>query len=480
MTAPAFRTSLLLLVLILAAGDSFGQAVSPRLEAMVAAARSDAPHLVWVYLREKGDTSARLGEAQALLSVRARERRKKRGRGALVRFADIPPVSEYVDAVRERVSGVRHVSRWLNAVSVEATGRQIEELQRLPFVKALDAVRRYSKGADEQMVSMSRSRSLREAPSALDLDYGNSFGQLEQINVPAMHALGLDGEGVLIAVFDTGFKNLRHEAFSHLDILARWDFVNGDSAVGNNGDMGDGGHGAFALSIIGGYSEGELIGPAHRATYLLAKTENTESETPVEEDNWVAAVEWAEAWGADVITSSLGYLSFDPPFPGYSFEDMDGETAVTTRAAQMAAERGIVVVTSAGNGGFAADLNTLGAPADGKLVLSIGAVDAFGARADFSSVGRTADGRIKPDVMAQGVLVKGIDTSTPNQYALSSGTSFSCPLAAGVVALLLQAHPEWNVMRVRRALRSTANNAASPTRLVGWGILDGVAALRSH
>ena len=327
MTAPAFRTSLLLLVLILAAGDSFGQAVSPRLEAMVAAARSDAPHLVWVYLREKGDTSARLGEAQALLSVRARERRKKRGGGALVRFADIPPVSEYVDAVRERVSGVRHVSRWLNAVSVEATGRQIEELQRLPFVKALDAVRRYSKGADEQMVSMSRSRSLREAPSALDLDYGNSFGQLEQINVPAMHALGLDGEGVLIAVFDTGFKNLRHEAFSHLDILARWDFVNGDSAVGNNGpsrhERRDNWVAAVVTalsrcrySFIGGYSEGELIGPAHRATYLLAKTENTESETPVEEDNWVAAVEWAEAWGADVITSSLGYLSFDPPFRG--------------------------------------------------------------------------------------------------------------------------------------------------------------------
>jgi len=154
---------------------------------------------------------------------------------------------------------------------------------------------------------------------------------------------------------------------------------------------------------------------------VLAKKENTESETPVEEDNFV--------------------------------------------------------VTSAGNAGFAADRNTLNAPADGKLVLTIGAVDAFGARADFSSVGRAADGRIKPDVMAQGVLVKGINAATRNQYALSNGTSFSCPLAAGVVALILQAHPDWNVMRVRRALRSTASNADSPTRLVGWGILDGVAAL---
>lgn len=466
--------------LVLVAGSALAQTVSPRLESLLAAARSDEPHLVWVYLRDKGDASQKLGDALALLSARARERRERRGTGDLVRYEDVPARSDYVGAVRERVLTVRHVSRWFNAVSVEATARQIEELARLPFVESLDAVRRYRKGAVEPMVHMGRSRSLRSAASAPKLDYGSSFGQLEQIQVPAMHALGLDGDGVVIAIFDTGFKKLDHEAFSRLDILARWDFVNGDSAVGNNKDQGDGGHGAFALSVVGGYAEGELIGPAYRATYLLAKTENTESETPIEEDHWVAAVEWAETWGADVITSSLGYLSFDAPFEGYSFEDMDGETAVTTRAAQMAAERGVVVVTSAGNGGFDPDHNTLGAPADGELVLSIGAVDAFGARAEFSSVGRTADGRIKPDVMAQGVLVKGINTVTRDQYAFGDGTSFSCPLAAGVVALLLQAHPEWSVMRVRRALRSTADNADAPTRLMGWGILDGLAALRSQ
>jgi subtilisin family serine protease len=289
--------------------------------------------------------------------------------------------------------------------------------------------------------------------------------------------MGLDGEGIVIAVFDTGFKNLRHEAFGHLDIQARWDFVNGDRAVGNNRDLGDGSHGARVLSVLGGYEEGELVGPAYAATFLLAKTEDTESETPVEEDNWAAAAEWAEARGADIISTSLGYLDFDAPFADYTFEDMDGETAVTTIAAQMAVDRGVVVVASAGNEGFDPEHNTLGAPADGELVLTIGAVNSFDARVDFSSVGRTADGRIKPDVMAQGVLVKTVNPNTPDQYTLSDGTSFSCPLAAGVAALVLQAHPDWTVARLRRAMRSTADGAAHPDRLMGWGILDALEAV---
>jgi subtilisin family serine protease len=233
----------------------------------------------------------------------------------------------------------------------------------------------------------------------------------------------------------------------------------------------------MVLSVLGGYAEGELVGPAFAATFLLAKTEDTESETPVEEDNWAAAAEWAEAAGADVISSSLGYLGFDSPFADYSFQDMDGETAVTTIAAEMAAERGVVVLVAAGNAGFHPEHNTLGAPADGKLVLSIGAVDSFGLRADFSSVGRTADGRIKPDVMAQGVLVKGVDPATRDQYVLANGTSFSCPLAAGVAALVLQAHADWSVARVRSSMRSTAERRVRPNRLMGWGIINALKAV---
>ncbi|MCP5115908.1 MAG: S8 family serine peptidase, partial [bacterium] len=344
-------------------------------------------------------------------------------------------------------------------------------------------MRSYRRGQPELSVPTFGSPSELPASGAqkrLQIDYGTSFGQVEQIQVPAVHALGLHGEGVVIAVFDTGFTNLGHEALAHLDIAARWDFVNGDRAVDNNRDRGNGSHGTETLSVLGGYAEGELVGPAFASTYLLAKTEDTESETPVEEDNWAAATEWAEALGADIISSSLGYLEFDSPHPSYTFEDMDGKTAVTTRAAQMAARRGVVVVTSAGNEGFHASHNTLGAPADGRLVLAIGAVDTFDNRADFSSVGPTADGRIKPDVMAQGVLVKTASPRQPRQYRLSDGTSFSCPLAAGVAALVLQAHPDWTVRRLRSALRSTADNADQPDKLMGWGVLDALAAVRTQ
>jgi len=469
----------LLLLCGVASGQSDGELVSPSLQKILASASPDATHVIWLYFRDKGDAEERLAQGGDRLSSRALARRSSRGGvRPLVGFEDIPPLPDYVEAVGRRVERVRHVSGWLNAMSVEADGSQIAELVSLPFVRRLDIVRRYRRGRMEPSVRTLRSRSLGEKPSRLAIDYGSSFGQLEQINVPAVHDLGLHGEGVLIAVFDTGFKNLRHQALAHLDILARWDFVNGDGSVANGRDRGDGSHGSMVLSVLGGYAEGELVGPAYAATFLLAKTEDTESETPVEEDNWVAAAEWAEAWGADVISSSLGYLDFDAPFADYSFHDMDGQTAVTTIAAQMAAERGVVVLVSAGNGGFHPEHNTLGAPADGESVLSIGAVDSFGVRADFSSVGRTADGRIKPDVMAQGVLVKGVDAATRDQYLLANGTSFSCPLAAGVAALVLQAHADWSVARVRRAMRSTAERTVRPNRLMGWGIVNALEAAR--
>jgi subtilisin family serine protease len=312
---------------------------------------------------------------------------------------------------------------------------------------------------------------------ASDLDYGTSFDQLNQIKVPFLHDVGLDGRGVIVAVLDAGFDNLPHEAFATTRILATRDFVNGDTGVGD-GDVGEGSHGTATLSVLGGYRPGQLIGPAYAASFLLAKTENTESETPVEEDNWAAAAEWAESMGADVISSSLGYLEFDRPFTSYTAADMDGETAVSTRAADLAGERGVVVVNSAGNEGPNTAHNTLGAPADGDLVLAVGAVTSSGSRASFSSVGPTADGRIKPDVAAQGVGVKVAAPNSTTGYLSANGTSFSCPLTAGVVALLLQANPQASVDQVFQALRSTATQAGRPDHLLGYGVVDALAALR--
>jgi subtilisin family serine protease len=261
-----------------------------------------------------------------------------------------------------------------------------------------------------------------------------------------------------------------------LRILAAHDFVNGDDDVSNHGDRGEGSHGTMTLSVLGGFGEGQLVGPAFGADFVLAKTENTDSETPVEEDNWAAAAEWAEALGADVISSSLGYLEYDSPFPSYTFRDMDGRTAISTRAAEMAAQRGVVVVNSAGNSGLDAAHNTLGAPADGAHVLAIGAVTAGGARATFSSVGPSADGRINPDLAAQGQAVKVALPGTASRYATASGTSFSCPLTAGVVALLLQINPGASPDDVAGVLKTTASQVSAPDNLLGWGIVNAHAA----
>ena len=457
--------------------------VSERLEAGLRAGRSDDRHLVWVYFRDKG-SAARAASVRLALTPRALSRRSLRAAGAYraPSALDVPLDQSYVDAVARGVIRVRQESRWFNAVSAEATEAQVRALEALPFVERLDVVRRYRRGPSEKVIPLpaeARSSAVRR-PRALLLDYGTSINQLRQIGVPAVHESGLHGEGVIVAVLDAGFNNLAHEVFAPMTILARRDFVNGDDDVGDGADQGVGSHGTATLSVLGGFKEGQLVGPAFAAGFILAKTENTFSETPVEEDNWAAAAEWAEALGADVISTSLGYLEFDQPFTSYTFAEMNGDTAISTRAANLAASLGVVVVASAGNSGFDPAHNTLGAPADGRGVIAAGAVDPSGRRAFFSSVGPTADGRIKPDVAAQGVSVKVASATSPSQYGLADGTSFSCPLTAGVAALVLQAHPAYTPQQVADALRTTASQAAAPDNLLGYGIVNAAAAAGSQ
>ena len=454
--------------------------LSPWLATALRQARPSDRHVIWIYFRDKGAVSSdkQIGPTTAI-SPRAMWRRALRGTmRATTSMEDVPVNRTYLDQVRQNVGQVRHASRWLNAVSAEATAAQARTVAGLPFVERVDLVRRYRRLREElvepidaQPPAKRHDRSL-QAHATL-LDYGTSLEQLAQIRVPELHDRGLSGRGIVVAVFDSGFPNLGHEVFERMNSIAEHDFVDGVTSVRASVHS----HGTSTLSTLGGIREGQLVGPAYGASFMLAVTEDARSETPVEEDNWAAAAEWAERAGADIISSSLGYLDFDLPFTSYTYRDMDGATAVTTKAAAMAAARGVVVVNSAGNGGDGFDANTLGAPADGRQVIAVGAVDQFGVRALFSSVGPTIDGRIKPDVAARGVRVKVASTFSTTTYTLASGTSFSCPLTAGAVALLLEARPTYTPDRVILALRSTATQSASPDNLLGWGIVDAVRAV---
>jgi hypothetical protein len=251
-----------------------------------------------------------------------------------------------------------------------------------------------------------------------------------------------------------------------MKILRRKDFETGDTV-----NISFETHGQATLSLVGGYKPGSLIGPAYGSSFILCRTEVAATETPVEMDYWSAAAQWVDSLGADVITSSLSYLAFDPPYTSYTWQDMNGHTLVVTRAAALASHRGIVVSNSAGNNGSGTN-NTLGGPADADSIMSIGALNPSGTRASYSSVGPTTDvpARIKPDVMAQG---SNNQVAQQTGYNTSgSGTSWSCPMAAGVFACILSANKNLTPLQIIGIVKKFASNTNSPNNLIGWGTID--------
>lgn len=433
---------------------------------------------VWVYFADKGERSPRgqavaLQTAQRTLRARCAWRRSKvRSAARLVDPEDLELAPEYTSRVRPLVDRVRTVSRWLNAMSVEATPDGLRALAALNCVSRLDLVRGFRRnedGAEGEIPVPGSSAAAADSPV-----YGPAYPQLDQIAVPALHQQGLSGRGVLVAMLDVGFRTT-HEVFRNARLLNQWDFVFSDGSVkrdlSNPSDYSDA-HGTATWSLLGGFKFGTMMGPAFGADIILAKTEDDRSETPIEEDYWVAGIEWAESLGAEVVSSSLGYTDW------YTFRDMDGNTAVTTKAANRAVALGIVVVNAAGNERRNAWGHII-APADGPSVIAVGAVDSAGALASFSSPGPSFDGRIKPEVCAWGVSnwVAANRNDGTDTYTRGSGTSYSTPLAAGVVALLLEAHRDWTPAQVRDALMSTAGNAAKPNNDFGWGIISAAAAV---
>lgn len=426
---------------------------------------------IWVFFTDKAISSKSEFDKSATsitLTEHARNRRAKMGLDKIT-FGDLPVSPVYIQQIETLGGKLRRSSRWLNAASFEISLEFVDTINNLSFVAKVRPVLVYKgkpiKPDNEQKDPIIQDK----LQSNYSLDYGQSLDQLAQINVPVVHDKGYNGQGVIVAMFDTGYRK-DHEAFAEAynsgRVLAEWDFIFNDGNTQNEAvdASNQHSHGTLTWSTLGGIKDGILYGPAYGASFILAKTEDVRSETQVEEDNWVAAVEWADSIGADVISSSLGYIDW------YEYSDLDGETAVTTIAANLATSYGIVVATSMGNEGSGS--GSLIAPADAFEILGVGAVDVYGNIAGFSSRGPTFDGRIKPDVCAQGVATYCASSFGTTSYTTANGTSLSCPLAAGCAAVLLSARPGFTPQLVRRALIETSSHANTPDNTFGYGIID--------
>jgi len=422
----------------------------------------------WVFFNDK-EVTDQIGFNSAdynfpHLSQRALDRRASRGTITGPTYEDLPVSNAYIDELLGSDVKIRAVSRWLNAVSILADPENIHEIAGNPMVKKTKRIHKVTKRVIKRITRD-------DEVYVTDAGYGASLAQNQQINAVAAHEQGYTGSDVWLLMLDTGFFT-DHLAFQQERIVAEYDFIQGDSITSNQeGDAANQyNHGTLCASAAGGYIDGVLRGTAYGCKFLLAKTEMVNDEIQAEEDLYVAALEWGEALGADIASSSLGYLDW------YTYADLDGETAVTTRGVDHAVSLGMVCVTAAGNEGNTS-WNYIIAPADADSVISVGAVDEFNVTPSFSSHGPTADGRIKPEVLARGVATFCAGTDSIDAFLSASGTSLATPLVAGACALILEAHPSWTPMMVREALMLTADGSTSPDNTRGFGLIDVMAAI---
>lgn len=462
---------------------------------------------IWVFFRDRGqvtiDFTAPAAARDLGISERALWRRSKvLPANRLLDERDLPVSPEYLDELSRAGLTVKSVSRWLNAASVEISSEQRNIVSRLPFVShSLPAARLRTPPVEAPPLAP---RSSVQKSTLTLLDYGPSLLQLSNMRVVDVHNLGIYGRGVVVGMIDDGFNRHRtHEALSGVTVLSEYDYINRDSVTSSQPGETDGGgsHGAATMSALAGYAPGELIGAAFRASLVLAKTEIGNFEQPVEEDLYVEALESMERTGVDIVSTSLGYDDFDPrgqPNAGdHFYSNKDGNTAPTSRAARVAASKGVLLVTAMGNEGWYQKDSTwksipgvtgsLICPADADSIMAVGATFSDGFLASFSSTGPTFDSRVKPEVVAQGVSVRSVNSSSDQAYTYLSGTSLSTPLTAGAAALILSAHPDLTPMQVREAFIQTAVHIndppltpSYPNNYYGYGFVNALAAVTYH
>ncbi len=417
-------------------------------------------------------SSAIYQEALSQLSERAIERREKvMPADKIITYEDLPIRKDYIAQLENLGIKIENKLNWFNAVSAYLTEDQKNKIEEFSFVKEIDLVR-ILKFNPEKMEVMHQLKKIGNNFS--QIDYGPAYGQLKLSDIPIVHSKGINGKGVIIGILDNGFHWRDHESLVNKKIIGEYNFVFHDSSTAPQpGDSPESGlHGTYVFSILGGYKDSSLIGAAYNASFILAKTEDDRSESHIEEDNYAAALEWMEGLGVDITTSSLGYNIFDDTTYSYTYKDMDGKTTICAKAVELAFQRGVLTFTAAGNEGNQA-WYYIDTPADGLHIIAVGAVDANNKVAYFSSHGPTYDGRIKPDVVAQGVNVYGAAVAIGyNAYDYNDGTSAATPIASGCGALLLSAFPYLTNVQARNILLETADNYATPNNDRGYGLIS--------
>jgi len=438
-----------------------------------------------VTLTDKKNNPFSVKRPEEFLSQKAIERRKRLG--LKVDKYDLPITPSYVEAIRSSGVEIFNMSKWNNTVVVEVEDTtKATALLSLNFVKEVkkvweqldsvnvDDMRKFVTTAIMQNVipkdsinfilDGDRMKNLSNEIPKSNVHYGHGSTAVEMLNLQTLHEMGYRGQGMTIAVIDGGFFNVDVlDAFKGCKIIGTKNFAHPMLSVYREFED----HGTMVLSTMATNRPFYLVGTAPEASYLLLQSEDGVTEQMVEEDNWCAAIEYADSMGVDLVTTSLGYYAFDDTTTSHKYEELDGKTAINSRSASLAASRGLLVLNSAGNEGDGS-WKKIGFPADAKDILAVGAVTEKKINTNFSSLGNTADGRIKPDVMAFGEFVPMVNDSGDLTYA--SGTSFSCPIMCGAVTCLWQAFPNKKPEEIIRAVQAAGNSASAPNNVFGYGI----------
>lgn len=413
-----------------------------------------------ISLKDKALTTYSLKHPEQFLSEKSIARRERQQ--LPIDSTDLPVCRQYVDAIRDKGVKIVVTGKWDNFVTVSCNDSTvISEIAELPFVRSTEKV--WVAPAESYMQDVRDS--LGKHPAKSDNYYGPAFRQIQISNGEKLHEAGFKGQGMTIAVIDAGYHNAdRIHTMKNIRILGTKDFVQPGSDI-----YAKGSHGMSVLSCMAMNKPYVMVGTAPDASYWLLRSEDEESEHLVEQDYWSAAVEFADSVGVDVVNTSLGYFTFDDSTKNYKYRDLDGHYALMSRQASRMADKGIVLVCSAGNSGDSS-WKKITTPGDAENVLTVGAIDKEGVLASFSSIGNTADHRVKPDVVAVGMNSDVMGTD--GNLRKANGTSFASPILCGMVTCLWQACPQLTAKEIIELVRQSGDRVDFPDNIYGYGVPD--------